>query len=375
MVTKRARNWLARGTLVTIVVVVAVLGTSTWVLSSTLADHLLGTPPSEATTQVVAIGSAEIVLVRTDRAAAPGRWGARSATGFADLGDVVADDGVTVTRRILRRDGLLAVGMPVTITRVAFGADPAARGLAFAEILLEGPDGDLSAWTVAGADDTWIVFVPDAGMGPAESLRVAGVAARLGLPVVVPFPARDGEVDLGSRRWHEVDAAIGHALAGGAEEVVLVGSGTGASAALLAARVSRYDSRVVGLVLDGALLDPGVVGDRRLEADQAPGFLIGWAKAIAAFRRGIDWTALDHVRIAGDQSLPVLLLHGGDDDRYPVETARAYAAAAPDARLVEVPGAGHGDAWNVDPVSYERVLEAFLREVAVGPSGRGAYAG
>lgn len=375
MVTKRARRWLARGTLVTCLTVVAVLGTATWVTSSTIAEHLLAQPPAEGTTLVLAVRPAEVVLARTDRAAAPGRWAIRSATGFADLGEVLADDGVTVTRRVLRSDGILTTGMTVAVTRAVFGADPTARGLAFTEVLLAGPDGDLPAWVVTGGDDTWVVYVCDAGMGPEESLRVLGVAARLGLPVVVPLPVEATATDLGSLRWHEVDAAIGHALAAGAEEIVLIGSGTGASAAAIAARDSRYASRIVGLVFDGALLDPGSVADRRLAREQAPGFLLGWAKAMAAFRRGIDWAALDHTRTAAAQELPVLLFHGDGDDRFPLDAARAFADAAPDARLVTVAGAGHGEAWNADPGAYESALEGFLRDVAVGSSGRGAYAG
>lgn len=388
MVTKRARTWFARGTLIAALVVVGVLGASTWMLSGVLIGDLLDAPPGEETTAIVEVRHSEIVLARTDRLAAPGRWAVASSTGFADLGEVLAADETTVTRRILRRDGVLASGMVVTVTRATFGADPRARGLRFSEVLIEGPDGDLPVWAIPGIGATWIVYVPDTGFSRAEALRVAGVASRLGFPIVVggrtgegvatdPEDADDlGEVplaggDLGSDRWREVEAVIRHALSVGAADVVIVGSGTGASAALLTARESRFASRIIGLVLDGALLDPATVADRRLEADKAPGFLIGWAKAAVTFRRGIDWNALDHIQVASQQVLPVLLFHGDRDDRFPIEDVRRYADLAGDARLVEVAGAGHGEAWNLDPLGYERALEQFLRDLAAESGGSG----
>ena len=120
-------------------------------------------------------------------------------------------------------------------------------------------------------------------------------------------------------------------------------------------------------MFDAPLLDPAEIADRRLAADKVPGFLVGWAKGVATFRFGIDWAGLDHLAAARDQGLPVLIIHGSADTRYPVATSEAYAAAAPNATLVVVPNAGHGEAWNVDPEGYRRALESFLVATVVGP--------
>jgi fermentation-respiration switch protein FrsA (DUF1100 family) len=159
------------------------------------------------------------------------------------------------------------------------------------------------------------------------------------------------------------------ALGSGAEEVVLIGSGTGGSAVLLAAADDRYDTAVAAIILDGPLLDAAAVAEARLRSDKVPGFLVGWAKAVATFRYGVEWTVLDHVAAARLQPRPVLILHGDADGRFPMASSRAYVAAAPAATLVVVAGAGHGETWNIDPEAYEAALEAFLGETVVGPSG------
>jgi hypothetical protein len=61
----------------------------------------------------------------------------------------------------------------------------------------------------------------------------------------------------------------------------------------------------------------------------------------------------------------VLVFHGAEDEDAPIEASRQFAEALADlASLVEVPGAGHGEAWNVDPEAYERTLSRFLEQVS-----------
>lgn len=55
---------------------------------------------------------------------------------------------------------------------------------------------------------------------------------------------------------------------------------------------------------------------------------------------------------------PVLLLHGEQDTLIPPAHSRALQALAPAARLVLVPGAGHGDVQDFD--SYRQVVRAAL---------------
>lgn len=78
------------------------------------------------------------------------------------------------------------------------------------------------------------------------------------------------------------------------------------------------------------------------------GFSVGEASALEAVR---------HARV------PILLIHGEEDQTVPCEMARALqAACASPVTLLTVPGAGHGISWYVDLPAYRRVLEQFLAE-------------
>jgi pimeloyl-ACP methyl ester carboxylesterase len=62
--------------------------------------------------------------------------------------------------------------------------------------------------------------------------------------------------------------------------------------------------------------------------------------------------------------LPILLMHGTEDDLIPISTSDDFAALLPRwVTYFRVPRAGHTQAWNVNPPLYERRLAAFLRRV------------
>ena len=377
MVTKRARTWLARGTLITFIAVVGTLGGSTWALSGTVAAELLLPPEPPPPVTVTAVDAGSVTITGDARAFLPGTWGLVSGTGRAIIGDVIEVDGAAARRRLITRSGVISIGAVAALEPTVYQPDPAAVGLDFAEVILEGPLGDIPAWTITGPDDTWVVYVHDFGLDRTEALRVLGGLADLGLSVIVPALRTDPEVgeggsrttDLGPTAWRDITPALDFALGAGARDLVLFGSGTGASSVLLAAEDPRYSSQVAALVLDAPLLDPAAVADARLAEDRVPGFLAGWAKALATFRFGIDWTGLDHVAAATEQDHPVLILHGAVDDRFPLSASEAFAAADRHATLVVAPGAGHGEAWNVDPAAYDAALAGFLNDTVVGPAG------
>jgi uncharacterized protein len=372
MVTKRGRKWMGRGTLLTVIVLVGTLGASTWVLSGTVAAHLLLPPGPSAGVEVFAVDATSVTITKDDRTLRPGIWGLLTAGGEAVVGAVEGQDDTSVRRQLLSSSGPVTLGVGAAWVHTAFGPDPSGAGVAYSEVILEGPVGDLPTWVTAGDDDTWVVFVHDFASDRTESLRVIGVLADLGLRVVVPTlrtddRSGDGRSDLGNTVWRDVLAAVDFALASGAHEVVLFGSGTGASASLLAAQDTRYAPRIAAFVFDAPLLDPAAVADTRLAEDKVPGFLMAWAKAAASFRFGIDWNGLDHLAVASSVVRPVLVLQGDADARAPVEVSRRYVETARHASLVEIPGAGHGEAWNLDPAGYDGALAAFLQATVVEP--------
>ena len=58
--------------------------------------------------------------------------------------------------------------------------------------------------------------------------------------------------------------------------------------------------------------------------------------------------------------IPVLFIHGTDDDFVPVEmTYENYKACVSQKRLLIVPGAGHGMSYVIDRKSYEQAVKQF----------------
>ena len=63
------------------------------------------------------------------------------------------------------------------------------------------------------------------------------------------------------------------------------------------------------------------------------------------------------------------LIHGDRDGQSPIAVSEEIAARHPDLVTLErVPGAGHCQTWNVDPVRYGAALDALLGR-ALGNSG------
>lgn len=99
---------------------------------------------------------------------------------------------------------------------------------------------------------------------------------------------------------------------------------------------------------------------RRL-ANLPPAAVAGTARAlvtaepIGAFLRGID--------------VPVLVLHGADDDTWPVSSARQLAATVPGAQLTVLDGVGHS-AMRDEPGGWASAVAGFLRAADRGEARR-----
>ena len=101
----------------------------------------------------------------------------------------------------------------------------------------------------------------------------------------------------------------------------------------------------------------------------ALGGIVGWAKALATFRYGVDWAELDHVRRFAEWEPPVLILHGREDPEAPLRASAEFATSrVEETLLITFAGAGHAMSWNTDPERYEQVVAGFLAEHVLGES-------
>lgn len=359
-----------------------------WYFSEELKKDALVADHTPATQDVViaAISGSELTLQEVadtePELDAPGVVGLDWRTGYGQLqaGITTADDG-SVVRQMQRLSGEApTAGMLATIDGYAFPSDPAAAfGIDFTEIEYQSPLGPIKAWQVLASGNTWVLHVHGLGASRTEALRLLRPLAAEGYPQLVINYRNDegapadptGYYRFGETEWEDVAAAVDLLVAEGAQQVVLVGYSTGASH-IFSYLYREPDPVVKAVIVDSPNIDFEQTVD--LGASQRslpfiglpiPGTLVWTAKQIATLRFGVDWESVDYLPEAEQLDVPVLVIHGTDDETVPLQSSQDLAAARPDlVRISIVPGAGHVRSWNVGSASYEAAVTGFLAEVS-----------
>jgi uncharacterized protein len=322
--------------------------------------------------EVLALAGGTVTLPRTEDLARDGVWGIEWPDGYAQAGRLVGEQAASVTRELMPIEGELRVGERVSSSVYAYPPDPArAHGMEFSEVGVASALGDLPAWQIEGGD-SWTIFVHGRGATREEGLRILPSLVASGCTALVVTyrndegapPAPDGLYHLGACEWLDLQAAVDHAHRRGARRLVLVGSSMGGAIVGRFMRDSPDAACVAGVILDAPVLDWNVVVEQAARRRGVPRPVMVLGRRAAERRIGERLASFDQVAGAGDLAVPVLLLHGADDRTVPVGPSRALATARPDlVTLVEVAGAGHAQAWNRDPASYDRHVRAFLDRI------------
>ncbi len=390
------------------------------------ARELTSTPPPRVRQPTLRARFVDDHLVELtgDRAHDPGTWGLRLDHGFVQVLDVraaAADRAVRPfhllegevdlpelreDRRVAQRrsdedrrgatDPLRLLGrrrrlrdrrreqidppwpVDATITPYAWPDDPQvlAQHLGV-ELRLDGVRSSghtLPTWLLLPPEprDTWVVAVHGRSSSRTELFRLAEIALRTGLPVLIASYRTDAwtaapppVTTLGMTEWRDVEANVAAALAGGAKQVVLAGCSLGGGLVAQVVRRSRLAPWIAGIVLDSPALAWHRILQHLAVTNRLPTLLVPAVMTAARIRARIDWDALDHLTAADEFAQPVLVLHGREDDVVPVWTSEAFAAARPDLVTLEVfPDADHVTGWNHAPIRYSRAVRRFLSRVA-----------
>lgn len=373
-------KWLALGALAVLLILGAAI---LWRFSEQILRVQLAEFRPEF--EIVAVEEDAVVLPRTDRTGLRGHYGLRWEGGRGLVGDILAEDEATVRRRLEALEGEAPrAGLPAAMDVYLYGSDPRlAHGYPFESLRLPGEAGDLHAWWLEGETDTAVVMLHGRGATRHESLRTlpAVVAGGYGALLLAyrnhddSAPSPDGFHHYGASEWRDVVTAVDYlAQTRSIGRVVLYGFSMGGAVALEAARqLERREGRgasnphLAGIILDAPMLDVHAAieqGAVRMGVPW-PGLLSRLALGVARLRTGIDWGTLDKRRTLREVGAPVLLIHGTADTVTPIAVSDEFAALAPEqVRYHRVPGAGHVEAWNQDPESYERWIRDFLSEVA-----------
>lgn len=371
----RAHRWLSTTGGAAILAVASLVAGAGWTTgeirrSAFHVDH----DPDEFDLHVTAVAS-DLVTVRGANRdlRRDGLFGLQWPGGYGRMAEIVAVDGDEVTRRWSLLEGELAAGDAVRLDVFAMPPDPLrAHGIAFREVTYSAPLGETPAWLIEGGRDTWLVYVHGKGAHPAEGLRLLPPAVELGIPVLAiqyrndaGAPSIDGDrYHYGATEWADLEAAVQYALDEGARDVIVAAHSMGGGIALSFVERSPLAEHVAALILDAPMLELRRTIDLGIRESALPDVLASPMRKLTGWRAGIDFNAIDYLSRAGDLRVPVLLFHGDEDDIVPVALSREFAAARPDlVTYVEVAGLGHTQAWNGDPVAYERAVSEFLAEL------------
>lgn len=383
--TARRRRWPRRTAITVLVLVAAFYLGGGWYFSGRIRSGGLApeAPQRNFDVTIVRLGDGTVVLAGDDGAIDdPGEYGLYWDGGFGMVGDVVATRDDEVERPFTHLAGAPPPSAPAEVDLDAwyFPADPADAGLSFEDVTFESELGEMNAWYVpSGATPSaiWAVHAHGWRADRREAIRSLGTFAAAGIDsLVIEYrndpgapPDPSGLYRFGRTEWADVEAAVRHAVAGGAEQVVLVGYSTGAAAEMAFLERSDMAGAVRAVVFDAPNVDMGrAVETEARRTTLIPGLpftvpdsLTAAAMLLADLRYDVGWKDIDYVDHVGTLTVPALVFHGSGDQTVPVSVSEDLAAAYPNlVDLVVVEGADHVRSWNVDRVRYEASLAGFL---------------
>lgn len=309
-----------------------------------------------------------------------GVFGLRWADGSGRLGAIQTVTGDRVERVFEVLEGQPPrEGTAVQLLSRVFQGDPSAVGVAFEDVIVAGELGGYPAWFVDGPAKTWAVVVHGNSMTREDGLRILPVLAEEGYPTLVisyrndPGAPEDpsGKLRYGAAEWRDLESAVRYALDGGARDVILVGFSMGGGIVASFLERSGLADSARAAILEAPMLDFGRTVDDNASREELPlvglplpSSLTAVAKWMASLRFGVEWEELDYLAHADELDVPILLIHGEEDEDVPIATSEDLAERRPElVTFVRVPVAAHMEAWNVDPRTYERTVATFLSTV------------
>lgn len=352
-------------------------------------------PGGDRWTPVIEADVDSVRLPITDDTVRPGEYGLwHDGPGHTTVGPVLEVDEAAgfVRRAVVRTTGAVS-------SRVRWSGhvhpDPAAMDVDWSEVSVPTPVGPAPAWVVRPEPDgaarpdrlaarTWAVHVHGIRTTRVTALRTVPVALELGWTSIVPSFRGDGEAPwegrashLGAREWADVEAALDHAVAHGAERLVVVGWSMGATITHELLARSAHRDRLAGIVLVAPALDWSVTVRSQARRAGLPGPVVGAALGAMAtpvlcrlvgLRSPVDVRALSWLR-APRPLPPTLLIHSTGDTTVPFSASQEFAEAHPDRVTLAVSEpAEHAWERNVDAVWFDRTITAWASRAGLtGP--------
>jgi len=259
--------------------------------------------------------------------------------------------------------------------RVPIGSNPSDFGLEYVDVSFPSRDGlMLCGWWLEGGDDNPIIVVVhgsgDNRAHPAE--RMLGIAKDLvsyGYNVLMFDMRGHGEsegkhISAGYYERNDVLGAIDYIRQSGIESKIgILGFSMGAATSLMAAAESEEINAVVA---DCAYADiVSIIESEFANRSNLPKFFMPIILSMTRNIYDIDFTAIKPEEAVKEISVPVFIIHGGQDEMIPVQHAYRLKEASQnlDSKLWIVPEAQHANSYLVRPAEYKEQVISFFDEV------------
>ncbi len=290
------------------------------------------------------------------------------ALGFIVFQTLLLLHAVVTLTRPTRRSYAFAVARNLP------GDPQEAGGIPFEAWTVNARNNTLPLWDIPGLDPGGPVIILSHGWGGSRIVELGRVehlrplASRLILWDMPGHGDAPGTSSLGAREHNDLDAIVRQLDT--TAPVVLMGFSLGAGVSIHAAATGTPCAAVVA---EAPYAIPRTPPTNALAAKGLPaGLSLRLASAWIGLRNGqrLSWTGdggpFNRARVAADLTCPLLVLHGTDDPIVPIAEAHDIANAAPNARLIKVPGAGHTDLWRTLRADDERFaqLAEFIQQAA-----------
>lgn len=234
---------------------------------------------------------------------------------------------------------------------------------------------ELRHTVVPGPPGTWVVVAHGFGGSRARPSVVRAVRALSATATVLSYDARGhggstGRSTVGVREALDVDAAVAHARAQGAERVVTLGFSMGGAAVLRQAALDDVDGHPLTARPDAVVAVSSPAHWRgsstaarrlRLLVTTPPGRLVCARVLGARVAPRFDAAAPGPVDVVGRVRVPLLLVHGTADGYFGVDHPHALQrAAGPGCTLWLEDGLGHAEDACPEPL-LQRLASALPR--------------
>lgn len=144
-------------------------------------------------------------------------------------------------------------------------------------------------------------------------------------------------------------------------EIWLVGVSMGAATALMATELN-LPQNVKGVIADCPFAKPSdIIADSCKKMRLSPKFMMPFIRLAARVFGGFRLDEADATRAVAQTDIPILLIHGEEDDIVPCDMSREIAENCRGyVERYTFPGAGHGLSYMADNARYESVVKQFI---------------